>query len=356
MKPPRSPAGTETGADGAKVRRPSIHAGLRPVGKCGGSAQEVRKHTVPVLHALPSEPAVHATRWPAAAPGLTGCPVPLVRMHAPQKPREGAAGLPPHSVAAPAPMALIAREQPPDAGAPPAAGKVLTHPAFDRPAVHNERRRGPKAGAASLTAARRRKAAEALRIEDARATTDRGRIKPPSAGPGAASAGAALHTLRQAAAPLDLDARGLDPADRAVVDAALAVLGRYLRAPGALFDSPGATRDFMRLHLARWDRERFAVLFLDAQHRLIELEVMFEGTLAQTSVYPREVARRALHWNAASVILAHNHPSGCADPSRADEFLTQAIRNALAAVEVRVLDHLVVGWPDVTSLAERGLM
>lgn len=162
--------------------------------------------------------------------------------------------------------------------------------------------------------------------------------------------------MRRGAEALDLDARGMAATDRAVIDAALSVLARHLRTPGALFDSPGATRDFLRLHLAGWDRERFAVLFLDGQHRLIELDVLFEGTLTQTSVYPRDVVRRALHWNAAAVILAHNHPSGHAEPSRADQHLTQALRAALALVDTRVLDHLVIGWPDVVSMAERGLM
>jgi DNA repair protein RadC len=100
----------------------------------------------------------------------------------------------------------------------------------------------------------------------------------------------------------------------------------------------------------------FAVLFLDVQHRLIKLEELFQGTLTQTSVYPREVARRALMLNAASVVLAHNHPSGVAEPSRADEFLTQSLKTALALIDVRVLDHLIVGRGQVVSMAERGLV
>jgi DNA repair protein RadC len=100
----------------------------------------------------------------------------------------------------------------------------------------------------------------------------------------------------------------------------------------------------------------FAVLFLDGQHRLIQLEEMFRGTLTQTSVYPREVVRRALALNAGAVILAHNHPSGLAEPSRADELLTQALKNALQLVDVRVLDHLVIGRGSVVSFAERGLL
>ena len=98
------------------------------------------------------------------------------------------------------------------------------------------------------------------------------------------------------------------------------------------------------------------MLFLDGQHRLIAMEEMFRGTLSQTSVYPREVATRALTLHAGAVILAHNHPSGVAEPSRADEFLTQTLRQALQLVDVRVLDHLVVGRGSVVSMAERGLL
>ena len=98
------------------------------------------------------------------------------------------------------------------------------------------------------------------------------------------------------------------------------------------------------------------MLFLDAQSRLVRLEEMFRGTLTQTSVYPREIVKRALELGAAAVILAHNHPSGAAEPSRADEFLTQTLKSALALVDVRVLDHLVVGQASVVSFAERGLL
>jgi len=112
----------------------------------------------------------------------------------------------------------------------------------------------------------------------------------------------------------------------------------------------------VRLALAGIEREVFGVLFLDAAHRVIEWRVMFAGTLTQTSVHPREVVRAALRVNAAAVILAHNHPSGRVEPSRADEFLTAALRQALGVVDVRVLDHLVVGWPQVFSFGESGLM
>ncbi len=124
----------------------------------------------------------------------------------------------------------------------------------------------------------------------------------------------------------------------------------------AVFDHPKAVRDYVALHLRELPHESFAALFLDAQHRLIVMEPLFRGTLTQTAVYPREVVKRALALNAAAVILAHNHPSGVAEPSRADEHLTQTLRQALALVDVRVLDHLVVGHDSTVSFAERGLL
>lgn len=120
--------------------------------------------------------------------------------------------------------------------------------------------------------------------------------------------------------------------------------------------SPQAVRDYLCLRLGGLSREVFVVLFLDAQHRVLEQEELFAGTLTQTSVYPREVVRRALHHNAAAVILAHNHPSGVAEPSRADEQLTSALRQALGLVDVRVLDHFVIAGNVAVSFAERGLL
>ena len=125
---------------------------------------------------------------------------------------------------------------------------------------------------------------------------------------------------------------------------------------GATMSSPEAVKDHLRLELGVLEHEVFCVLFLDAQHRIIALKQMFRGTVSQTSVYPREVVKEALSVNAAAVILAHNHPSGSVEPSRADEFLTQTLKTALALVDVRVLDHLVVAGADVCSFAERGLM
>jgi len=123
-----------------------------------------------------------------------------------------------------------------------------------------------------------------------------------------------------------------------------------------LFDTPRAVRDYLQLQLGSRQHEVFAVLFLDSQHRLIALEELFRGTLTQTSVYPREVVVRALALNAASVVLAHNHPSGAARPSRADEALTQTLKAALALVDVRVLDHFVVTSNLAVSMAELGLL
>jgi DNA repair protein RadC len=153
--------------------------------------------------------------------------------------------------------------------------------------------------------------------------------------------------------------KGLGPAKRAevlaVVEMARRALAQGLR-QAPVFDSPGRVKDYLALHLGGQEREVFSVLFLDAQHRLLALEDLFAGSLTQTSVYPREVVKRALAHNAAAVVLAHNHPSGVAEPSRADESLTQTLAQALRLVDVRVLDHLVVGQGQVVSLAERGLM
>ena len=120
--------------------------------------------------------------------------------------------------------------------------------------------------------------------------------------------------------------------------------------------SPAEVQAYLRITLAKRDHEVFMVLFLDAQNRVIASEEMFRGTLTQTSVYPREVVKRALAHNAAAVILAHTHPSGVAEPSRADEFLTRTLRESLALVDARVLDHLIVAGNGFVSFAERGLL
>jgi len=153
--------------------------------------------------------------------------------------------------------------------------------------------------------------------------------------------------------------KGLGPAKRAELLAVMEIARRALAQPLAaapVFDSPARLKDYVALHLGGRDREVFAVVFLDNQHRLLVMEPLFHGTINQTTVHPREVVRRALELNAAAVVLAHNHPSGLAEPSRADEFVTQALKSALQLIDVRVLDHLVVGQGQVVSFAERGLL
>jgi len=153
------------------------------------------------------------------------------------------------------------------------------------------------------------------------------------------------------------ETRGLSDAKYAQLHAVLELSRRGLKeeltARDAL-NSPRAVQDYLRLTLSRLPAEVFYVLFLDAQHRLIAAEEMFRGTLTQTSVYPREVVKQALRRNSAAVILAHNHPSGIAEPSRADELLTQALKSALDLVDIKVLDHLVIAGNVAWSFAERG--
>jgi DNA repair protein RadC len=167
--------------------------------------------------------------------------------------------------------------------------------------------------------------------------------------------GGLLHTSADALKKI----KGLGPAKRAEIVAVLELARRALASQlqeKTMFDSPQAIRDYLQLQLGGRDHEIFAVLFLDTSHRLIVLEEMFRGTLSQTSVYPREVVVRALALNAASVVLAHNHPSGVAQPSRADESITQTLKAALALVDVRVLDHFIVTATASVSMAELGLM
>jgi DNA repair protein RadC len=152
---------------------------------------------------------------------------------------------------------------------------------------------------------------------------------------------------------------GLGPAKSAQLRATLAIVNRALQEQMQRRDnmsSPSAVREYLRLNLAQLDREVFVALYLDAQNRVLALEQLFAGTLTQTSVFPREVVRQALMRNAAAVIFAHNHPSGLAEPSRADELLTQALKQALALVDVKVLDHFIVGADIAMSFAERGLL
>ena len=132
-------------------------------------------------------------------------------------------------------------------------------------------------------------------------------------------------------------------------------LGEQMRNRPALA-SPSAVRDYLRIYFMGREHECFIVLFLDAQNHLMCAEKLFRGTLTQTSVYPREVVKSALRCNAGAVVFAHNHPSGVAEPSRADETLTQALKQALALVDVRTLDHFVVAGSSVLSFAQRGLL
>ena len=153
--------------------------------------------------------------------------------------------------------------------------------------------------------------------------------------------------------------KGLGPAKRAEIVAVLELARRALASQlqeKTIFRNPQAIRSYLQLQLGGRAYEVFAVLFLDASHRLIVLEEMFRGTLTQTSVYPREVAVRALALNAANVVLAHNHPSGEAQPSRADETITQMLKAALALVDVHVLDHYIVTTTHAVSMAELGLI
>jgi DNA repair protein RadC len=153
---------------------------------------------------------------------------------------------------------------------------------------------------------------------------------------------------------------GLGPSKAAQLKAGIELARRILReevAHGSALTSPEAVRDYLRLSLAALPHEVFVVLFLDSQHRLLSADELFRGTLAQTSVYPREIVKAALAHNAAAVILAHNHPSGIAEPSRADEMLTRNLKEALALVDVKLLDHFIVaGNQPPLSFAERGLL
>lgn len=143
--------------------------------------------------------------------------------------------------------------------------------------------------------------------------------------------------------------------DRVVAEA-IAILARRLRDPGSLFDSPQVVRDYLRLNIAALEHEVFGCIWLDASHRVIEVEELFRGTLTQTSVYPREVVKAALKHNAAAVIFYHNHPSGSDEPSTADELLTRHLKDALKLVDIKVLDHFIVAHTKTTSFAERGLI
>lgn len=153
---------------------------------------------------------------------------------------------------------------------------------------------------------------------------------------------------------LPLFARALPPAEQQTIQEALTLLESQLREPGVSFTSVHAVRDWLRLQLASQEREEFVVLFLDNQHRLIAHETLFTGTINHTQVHPREVVKAGLKHNCAAVIVAHSHPSGEAEPSKADRKVTTRIQQALDLVDIRLLDHLVVGGMEITSFADRG--
>ncbi|WP_096663534.1 RadC family protein [Polaromonas sp. AET17H-212] len=140
-----------------------------------------------------------------------------------------------------------------------------------------------------------------------------------------------------------------------VLQAAQRVLAGQMRGCEVL-SSPQVVRDYLRVKLGALEHEVFAVVHLDSQNRVIEYVEMFRGSVNQTSVYPREVVKEALARNSAALLLVHNHPSGSTQPSRADEMLTQTLKAALALVDVRVLDHVIVAGAEVLSMAERGLL
>ncbi|SDH22262.1 MULTISPECIES: DNA repair protein RadC [unclassified Nitrosomonas] len=142
---------------------------------------------------------------------------------------------------------------------------------------------------------------------------------------------------------------------QAVLEMAQRALGEELKS-GDVMDSPQSVRDYLRLKLVGKEHEIFVGIFLDARNRTIATEELFTGTLTQASVYPREIVKRALYHNAAAMIFAHNHPSGVAEPSKADEILTQSLKQALALVDIKVLDHFIIGDRDTLSFAEHGLI
>ena len=153
--------------------------------------------------------------------------------------------------------------------------------------------------------------------------------------------------------------KGLGPAKRAQFAAAIELARRALQEKlkkTPALNSPQAVRDYLRLKLSARREEAFLCIWLDAQHHTIDIQEAFTGTLTQTSVYPREIVKAALKMNAAAVIFAHNHPSGVAQPSRADELLTRNLRDALELIEVKVLDHFIVAGNQAISFAERGLL
>ncbi|WP_431033344.1 RadC family protein [Pseudomonas yamanorum] len=141
-----------------------------------------------------------------------------------------------------------------------------------------------------------------------------------------------------------------------VIDEALHILDRRLFTRGPDLTSPDAVASFLKLHLAQQEHEVFGVILLDAKHRVLAFEILFHGSIDGASVYPRQVVKRSMAHNAAGAIFVHNHPSGCTEPSQADRLLTTRLKEALALIEVRVLDHFIVGEGRPLSFAEHGLL
>ncbi|APC10603.1 hypothetical protein RB151_008980 [Providencia rettgeri] len=146
------------------------------------------------------------------------------------------------------------------------------------------------------------------------------------------------------------------PNEQRTIKRALTILDKYLREPGIAFTSTQNVRDWLQLKMSALEREAFIVLYLNQQNQLINSETLFAGSISSTQVYPREVVKRVLHFNAAAVIFAHNHPSGDITPSQADKSITQQLIKALQLIEVRVLDHLIIGGQQIFSFAEHGLV
>jgi DNA repair protein RadC len=153
----------------------------------------------------------------------------------------------------------------------------------------------------------------------------------------------------------DMHGRYLPASADEILEAARQIVDQKMQR-GAVLESPLTVRNYLRSKLAGLEHEVFAVVFLDSRHRLIEYVEMFRGTVDGAAVYPREVVKKALQLNAAAAIVSHNHPSGVPDPSRADELITKQLRDALALVDVRVLDHVIVAGSATASFVERGLM
>lgn len=146
----------------------------------------------------------------------------------------------------------------------------------------------------------------------------------------------------------------MTPYAQRTIRRALNILERQLREPGAAFTTSSSVRDWLRLQLTQEQREEFSVLWLDNQHRLIAYDTLFLGTINAVTVHPREIVKAGLKHNAAAAVLAHNHPSGLAEPSHADRQMTERLKHALELVDIHLLDHLVVGGMDVISFAECG--